>query len=34
MKKGFLASGITACEGCAMEFIARIVFEAAGENTV
>lgn len=34
MKKGFLASGITTCEGCAMELIARIVFEAAGENTV
>ena len=34
MKKGFLASGMTTCAGCAMELIARIVFDAMGENTV
>lgn len=34
MKKGFLASGMTTCAGCAMELIARTVFDATKEDTV
>lgn len=34
MKKGFLASGMTTCAGCAMELIARTVFDVTKENTV
>lgn len=34
MMKGYLSSGMTTCAGCAMELVARRVFESLGQNTV
>lgn len=34
MRKGFLSSGIATCEGCAMELIARITFDAVGSDSI